>query len=258
MSHSHVSRMRWIGCAPLAVLVLSACVSSASTRAGDIEGAWQLVAYEVGGVRYEVAGHMVINAGAWGLVYSMQKPGGEKSHRAHAGAYTFNGSRIEFDVQQWVEHVDGVARVVPGVKRSASVEADEQSLSLTLGNGAVQRFSRVSSGKLSARASDKDHRLASIQVSGQSMPASGLMVAAGGRWVLVGSTGSDESASGFGSGGEFVRSGVARTLWSHGVGNLGSYRPDPDAELRLEDLANGGIVVIDDSRRIRWTLTPAK
>jgi hypothetical protein len=116
------------------------CMACGMTQAREIEGAWELVSYELNGREVPVSGVVVFNDGEFGMIYSMGHGQRAESGRAHWGTYEIRGGRVEFDVRLWVQKAEESTGVVPGKAVGADLEWSDEGVTLRLEGGSVQQL----------------------------------------------------------------------------------------------------------------------
>jgi hypothetical protein len=164
--------------------VLAACCLPHFAYAEDLAGAWSLQQYEMRGKnQVNVSGLLVMTAGTFGMVYTMGSEEAALSGRAHAGGYAIEQGQLTFDVEWWVENVDGVARTVPPGQEAAEIDFDASVLTLRFGSGSLQRWRRVESDP--AAEIGGAWRLEDVRDAEGSHNAAGLLVIAEDRFAFV-------------------------------------------------------------------------
>ncbi|MDT8321585.1 MAG: hypothetical protein RQ826_13765 [Xanthomonadales bacterium] len=134
----------------IALTAMCLCICTGAALAGtkpvaatELEGAWELVSYQLPDSSPEVSGLMLIKDGHFAISYDMLAPGGTASARSHAGTYRFEAEKLVFDVKWWVEIVDGVARIVEPQLNPTDFEFAEPNLRLMFTSGSVQHWRRI-------------------------------------------------------------------------------------------------------------------
>lgn len=152
-----------------------------TSRARDIEGAWELVAYELNGRAVPVSGLAVFGNGRFGMIYSMEP--GQRFGRAHTGLYEEHAGRVEFDVRLWVQKTDTLTGLVPGKRVGAEVEWDDGALILHFDGGSVQWLRQIegAAGPLAAGSWEPD----STDHGNPGESARAALVANAGHYVLM-------------------------------------------------------------------------
>ena len=193
---------------PLAVLAASALAFVApdvlAADATSLRGAWRLEAYELAGGARPSDGVLLFESDHFGMVYTMDGANGSLSGRAHAGPVQVEGNVIRFGVQWWVEDVDGVARVAAGATSNTKMELDGDRLTLHFPNGAIQKLRRLPSPRQPQTTGLWNVR--GVRVPGAAeIAASGLLLTAGGHFVLVYTEGeSGKATRGYSAAGRIV------------------------------------------------------
>jgi hypothetical protein len=172
--------------------------------ATSLHGAWRLEAYELPGGARPSDGVLIFESDRFGMVYTMGGANGSLSGRAHAGPFQVEGDVIRFDVQWFVQDVDGVARVVAGATSDTRMELDGDRLTLHFPNGAIQKLRRLPSPRQPQTTGVWNVRGARVPGAAE-IAASGLLLAAGGHFVLVYTEGeSGKATRGYSSAGRIV------------------------------------------------------
>lgn len=134
----------------LMVVLLGSCAwlgnakaESESIMAADLAGAWQLVSYTLPDTELEVSGLLLMHDGHFAMDYGMLAPGGTPSARSHSGTYRVEPGQLVFDVQYWVEIVEGVARILDPTRQTPAMTLDGVELRLEFSSGSAQRWRRV-------------------------------------------------------------------------------------------------------------------
>jgi hypothetical protein len=126
----------------LSLLTLITLAGLAS--ADDLAGVWTLEYYEMAGEEQgDVSGLLIMADGRFAMVYTMTTNGDALSGRAHAGRYGSSASELTFDVEQWVQHMDGQGSVVPPERVTAEIALEGDTLVLRFGSGSVQHWRRI-------------------------------------------------------------------------------------------------------------------
>lgn len=117
------------------------------TRApGDssVSESWLMTDYESRAKTGPTSGMMLLSGDHFALLYTMRPADASPDGRAHAGRYEKDGSSMDLMVEWSMQVIAGEGSVDEGsATRSTTVEASEQTMTLNLGGGAVQTFSRA-------------------------------------------------------------------------------------------------------------------
>jgi hypothetical protein len=191
-------------CALLVASLL--CMMAGMTQAGEIEGAWELVAYELNGRDVPVSGVAVFIDGEFGMIYSIGPGQRADSGRAHWGTYEIRDGRVEFDVRLWVQRTEESTGVVPGKAVGADLEWGGAGLTLHLDGGSVQQLRSIKA---------EDDQLPAGIWKPEGTQARAALVASDGRYVLLRLDGAAREGTGYG--GAVLTDGTARADWAISV-----------------------------------------
>ena len=167
----------------LNLVLVACCMHIQNAIANELEGAWELDAYQTADENIKVTGLLVLQEKNFGMIYLIESENGNLSARSHTGEYHVKDDQLFFDVQLWVEEVDKVARIIPATKVGPHIELNGEELVLRFDSGSSQTLS-----KLSPRDSMKDGgdwQLKNINIMNGSDSAKGSLVTAGSHFVLV-------------------------------------------------------------------------
>jgi hypothetical protein len=110
----------------------------------SIDGVWRLVEYQGGGNLGEASGLLLLQNGHFSYVYTMNQGRPQPDGRAHAGRYRVDGDALVFAVDWNLHYVDAKGIVDrDGTESKTRVVQDGKTMTITFGNGAVQRLERV-------------------------------------------------------------------------------------------------------------------
>ena len=204
-----------------ALSLLMAAVLHAGPRAiaEDLDGSWQLVAYDRGG-DLDVSGLLVMADGHFAFVFDMELEG--KSMRGHGGTYKVEGDRLVYTVPWWVEHVAGKNQVMAEERKALGrIERDGDSLTMNFDAGTVQRYKKNAS--VAADELTGAWFMESYEGGAKTGPTTGLLVFADRNFALIYTMEpSDDSMDGRAHAGPYERDGESLKLtlnWSlHVVG----------------------------------------
>lgn len=167
----------------LALSLLLAGVLLAGPRAiaGELDGSWQLVAYDRDG-DLDVSGLMVMADGHFVFVFDMELEG--KSMRGHGGTYSVEGDRLVYTVPWWVEHVAGKNQVMSEeMKAPGRIERDGDLLTMNFDAGTVQKYKKNPS--VDADALTGAWLMESYEGGAKTGPTTGLLVFADRNFALI-------------------------------------------------------------------------
>lgn len=116
---------------------------SGPVTAEALEGAWELASYVTADGQPDANGIQLFQDGHFSIAYDMRFGDGEPSARMHAGTYRVDGDRLTFDVQWWVQHVEGEGAILSAVKVSPVFEYDGANLKLEFASGSRQHWRRL-------------------------------------------------------------------------------------------------------------------
>ena len=110
----------------------------------SIDGVWRLVEYQGGGNLVDASGLLILQNGHFSYVYTMNQGRPQPDGRAHAGRYRVDGDALVFAVDWNLHYVDAKGIVDrDGTESKTRVVQDGKTMTITFGNGAVQRLERV-------------------------------------------------------------------------------------------------------------------
>ncbi|MDZ4728991.1 MAG: hypothetical protein SH820_03510 [Xanthomonadales bacterium] len=130
------------------LLLTQSVMANDATRLSDknLEGAWELVAYQTSSENLDVSGLQLMKDGHFSIAYHMRSAPGELSARSHAGSYSAAADSINYDVNWWVQDVEGQCSILTEVKESPRAEFDGKDLKLFFASGSVQHWRRLETG----------------------------------------------------------------------------------------------------------------
>lgn len=121
----------------------TARAESTAVTAADLQGVWQLISYTLPDNELEVSGLMLMQDGHFAMDYSMLAPGGIPSARSHSGTYRVEPGQLVFNVQYYVEMVEGVARIIDPTSQAPVMTLDGTELRLEFSSDSVQLWRRM-------------------------------------------------------------------------------------------------------------------
>lgn len=132
----------------LLVMCVLACSSfqmnaSEMETTETLEGAWELVSYETADGHPEANGLMLTQDGHFSIAYDLTYPGGELSARTHAGSYQVDGNQVTYNVQWWVQYVDGEGAILSATSESPEFDYNGTDLKLQFSSGSRQHWRRI-------------------------------------------------------------------------------------------------------------------
>ncbi len=128
-------------------LVASPHAANQRPASPSIDGVWRLIGYQGGGNVGDVSGLLILQNGYFSYVYTMNQGRAQQDGRAHAGRYRLEGDALVFAVDWNLHYVDAKGIVDrDGTESRTQIARDGKTMTITFGNGAVQRLERLTPG----------------------------------------------------------------------------------------------------------------
>jgi hypothetical protein len=140
---------RQTGPIALLALLLLLCITpgaaaDAKVSEENLDGVWELVSYQFSDRTPEVSGVQLFQDGHFSIAYNMKFPEGELSARSHAGEFSVENGDIVYNVNWWVQDVEGECSIAEPGQEKPSVDYDGSNLILSFSSGSVQHWRRIS------------------------------------------------------------------------------------------------------------------
>lgn len=213
--------------------------------ADGIEGAWELVGYELEGNDIPVSGLLVFTGQEFGMIYTMGQEAG--FGRAHAGTYELQGKRVQFDVKHWIQKTADSTGFVPGKSVAAAIEWRDGVLILRFDGGSVQKLRPIESAQAPLPVGPWRPKIAGGADAEEAARAA--LVVSGDRFVLLHLNSARQEGQAYG--GTLASEGRAAADWAISVesdsGSAAAGDTAPDLTFRQE---SGSVGFRDDEGEV--------